>query len=104
MHQGDIWWANLPSPVGRRPVVLLSRNEAYRVRSSVAVALVTSTVRKIPVEVPLGPAEGLPRVCVANLDTIITIAKNSLEARLCALSDSKWKEVVSALKFALDIV
>lgn len=104
MRQGEIWWANLPKPVGRRPVLLLSRDEAYRVRSSVTVAIVTSTIRKIPVEVELGAAEGLPRACVANLDMIITIEKASLDTRLCVLTDSKWKEVVAAIKFALDLV
>ena len=30
MRQFEIWWANLPAPAGRRPVLLLSRNDAYR--------------------------------------------------------------------------
>ena len=38
MKRGEVWWANLPKPVGRRPVVLLSRNAAYAVRASVTVA------------------------------------------------------------------
>lgn len=74
MQQGDIWWADLAPPVGRRPVLLLSRNEAYRVRSSVTVAIVTTIVRNIPSEVLLGPDDGLPKICVANLDTILTRA------------------------------
>ena len=102
MRQGEIWWANLPKPVGKRPVLLLSRNEAYKVRSSITVAIVTTTIRSIPPEVPLGSAEGLPRACVANLDTIMTIEKSSLHIRICVLTDDKWKEVIAALKFALD--
>ena len=54
MQRGEVWWAELPSPIGRRPVVLLSRDEAYAVRNAVTVAEVTSTVRGIPVEVELG--------------------------------------------------
>jgi mRNA interferase MazF len=103
VRQGEIWWASLPKPIGRRPVVLLSRNEAYKIRSSVTVAIVTSTIRQIPAEVSLGPAQGLPKACVANLDTIITIEKASLHARLCVLTDSKWDETITALKFALDL-
>jgi mRNA interferase MazF len=38
MRRGEVWWANLPKPVGRRPVVLLSRNAAYPVGASVTVA------------------------------------------------------------------
>ena len=94
----------MPKPVGRRPVLLLSRNEAYRVRTSVTVAIITSTIRKIPVEVPLGASEGLPKTCVVNLDTIMTIEKASLDTHLCTLGDVKWQDVVAALKFALDLI
>lgn len=103
MRQGEVWWANLPKPVGRRPVVLLSRNEAYLVRTSVTVAIVTRTKRNIPVEVKLGTEDGLPKLCVCNLDTIITIAKDSLEERICTLTPLKWRQIVIALKFALNI-
>jgi mRNA interferase MazF len=53
MLRGEIWWAKLPPPVGRRPVRLLSRNEAYTVRNAVTVAEVNTTIRGIPVEVEL---------------------------------------------------
>jgi hypothetical protein len=68
MKRGEVWWADLPPPTGRRPVVLLSRDEAYAVRALVTVASVTTRIRSIPAEVPLGPEDGLPRDCVANLD------------------------------------
>jgi len=103
MKQGEIWWSNLPSPVGRRPVLLLSRNEAYRVRSAVTVAIVTSTIRNIPSEVRLGPADGMPKICVANLDTILTIRKSSIDSRICSLSEMKWMSIVQALKFVFAI-
>jgi mRNA interferase MazF len=61
MQRGEVWWAKLPSPIGRRPVVLLSRDEAYAVRNAVTVAEVTSTVRGIPVEVELGPEDVFQR-------------------------------------------
>jgi len=69
MRQGDVWWAELPAPSGRRPVVLLTRNEAYAFRELVTVAPVTTHIRRIPTEVALGK-DGLPRQCVASLDTI----------------------------------
>lgn len=103
MRQGEVWWANLPAPVGRRPVVLLSRNESYLVRTSVTVAIVTSTMRDIPVEVRLGKEDGLPKDCVCNLDTMLTIAKDSLESHLCTLSTKKWKAIVGSIKFAFNI-
>ena len=103
MKRGEIWWAELPRPAGRRPVILLSRDEAYEVRRLVTVAPVTTRVRGIPVEVPLGPKDGLPRECVANLDTITTIPKDALRERLTVLSRSKMAAVDAALRFALGL-
>ncbi len=103
MRRGEIWWAELPSPTGRRPVLLLSRNEAYAVRELVTVAPVTTRMRHIASEVPLGPGDGLPRPCVVNLDTITTIARRSLRGRLTTLSSEKLKEAEAALHFALGL-
>lgn len=103
MKRGEIWWAELPRPAGRRPVILLSRDEAYEVRRLVTVAPVTTRVRGIPVEVPLGPKDGMPRECVANLDTVITIPKDTLRERLTVLSRPKMAAVDAALRFALGL-
>ena len=101
MKRGEVWWANLPPPIGRRPVVLLSRDEAYPIRNAVTVAEVTTTVRRIPVEVSLGPADGLPKTCVTNLDTIATIRKELLEERIALLRKEKIDQINTAIKFAL---
>lgn len=103
MRRGEVWWAKLPLPVGRRPVVLLSRDEAYAVRNAVTVAEVTSTIRGIPVEVELGLDDGLPKKCVVNLDTIVTIRKDLLIERIAILRDEKIEQINSAVKFALSI-
>ena len=101
MRRGEVWWAELPLPIGRRPVVLLSRDEAYSVRNAVTAAEVTSTKRGIPVEASLGPEDGLPKKCVVNLDTIVTIRKELLIERITILGDEKIEEINSAIKFAL---
>ncbi|MBN2076980.1 MAG: type II toxin-antitoxin system PemK/MazF family toxin [Dehalococcoidales bacterium] len=101
MKRGEIWWAELGAPAGRRPVLLLSRNEAYLVRELVTVAPVTTRIRNIPSEVPLGLEDGLSKSCVINLDTISTIAKTSLSERLTILSTEKVKAAETALHFAL---
>ena len=84
-------------------MLLLSRNEAYAVRELVTVAPVTTRIRRIASEVPLGPEDGLPRPCVANLDSITTIPKRSLRDRLTLLSPEKRREVEAALHFALGL-
>ena len=101
MRRGEIWWAELEPPAGRRPVVLLSRNEAYSVRKLVVIAPVTTRVRHIPSEVYLGTDDGMPQDCVANLDIITTIPKDCLQKWLTTLSPKKLKEVESAIRFTL---
>ena len=103
MERGEVWWADLPKPVGRRPVVILSRNRAIQVRDYITVAEVTTTIRHIPVEVKLGLEDGLPKTCVANLDVINTVPKKLLSERVAILKPSKIKSVEEALKFALDL-
>lgn len=101
MKRCEVWWAKQPEPIGIRPVVLLSRDEAYNVRNAVTVAQVTSTIRDIPVEVRLNKNDGLPQECVANLDTITTIRKSILRERICSLRVEKAREIDRAIKFAL---
>lgn len=103
MRRGEVWWANVNKPVGRRPVVLLSRDAAYAVRESVTVAPVTRTIHNIPVEVRLGKADGMPTECVVNLDGILTISKKDLDRILTTLPSSKMALVDQAIKFALNL-
>ena len=103
MKRGEIWWAELEPPAGRRPVVLLSRDEAYAVRSLIIVAPITTRIRHIASEVLLGTDDGMTRDCVANLDTITTIPKDCLRDRLTSLSPQKLKEVEAAIYFALGL-
>jgi len=103
MRRGEVWWADLPPPAGRRPVVLLSRDSAYRVRSAVTVAPVTRTIRNIPVEVPLDQRDGLSARCVVNADDLTTIERALLKQRIAALSPEKLQRLEEAIRFALDL-
>jgi mRNA interferase MazF len=103
MLRGEIWLAKLPPPIGRPPVLLLSRHEAYAVRNAVTVAEVTTTKRGIPVEVLLNQEDGMPKPCVINLDTLATIRKDLLETRITIISDEKMALVNKAIKFALAV-
>ena len=98
--RGEIWWADLEK---RRPVVLLSRDEAYEIRGLVTVAPVTTRNRNLSVEIQLGKGEGLPKTCVANLDVITTIPKRSLVERIAMLPAKKLEALDDALRFALGL-
>ncbi len=81
--------------------MLVSRNEAYEVRSLVLVAPATTTIRGYAVEVRVGKREGLPRRCVVNCDWIVTLPKEDLLERAGALAGTKLHELDDALRFAL---
>lgn len=102
LKQYEIRWANLPLPIGRRPVLLLTRTPAYAYLAKVIVAEVTTTVRGIPQEVPLGRREGLDRPSVANVDNIHVVAKVRIGDLLGTLPDDRHREVKRALGYALD--
>ncbi|MCK6553658.1 type II toxin-antitoxin system PemK/MazF family toxin [Candidatus Binatia bacterium] len=101
MRQYEIRWANLPAPIGRRPVLLLTRTPAYAYLNKVIVAEVTTTIRDIAQEVPLGPEEGLDRLSVANLDNLHVVAKAILGARLGGIAPRRQREIKRALGHAL---
>lgn len=103
MRQYELWWAELPEPIGRRPVLLLSRNQAYRILRRVTVAEISTTIRNIPVEVELGPDEGLVRDSVANLDNIHAVAISRLSSKIGELSAERAWDVERAIGFVFDI-
>lgn len=101
VKQYEVWWANLPAPAGRRPVLLLSRETAYTYLNKFLAVEITSTVRRIAVEVPLGPSEGLPKSCVANCDNIRTISKSALMKRIGRLAPARASELKRAVGHAI---
>ena len=102
MKQYEIRWADLPAPIGRRPVLLLTRTPAYEYLNKVIVAELTTTIRGIPQEVRLGRREGLRQPCVANLDNVHVVLKRLLGERAGALAPARHAEVKRALGHALD--
>lgn len=101
MTQYELWWAELALPVGRRPVLLLSRAPAYHYLSRIIIAEVSTTIRDIPQEVLLGRREGLAKPCVASLDNVHVVPKTNLVERIGALSGAKQRAVKRALGCAL---
>lgn len=100
-RQFEIWWARLPEPVGRRPLLLLGRSAAFAYLDRLLVVEVTTTVRGIPQEVRLGKQEGLPVRCVANLDAIRTVPRGCLVSKAGAVSMRRQVEVKRALGHVL---
>jgi mRNA interferase MazF len=101
LKQYEIWWAELPKPAGRRPFLLLSRDDAYEFLNKFVAAEITTTVRQIPIEVRPDSAEGLPKRCVVNCDNLRTIPKHLLTKRIGKLPSSRIADVKRAVGYAL---
>jgi len=101
VKQYELRWANLPAPIGRRPVLLLTRTPAYAYLNKVIVGEVTSTVRKIPQEVAIGRREGLRHASVVNLDNLHVVPTACLGDRIGVVAPGREREVKRALGHAL---
>jgi mRNA interferase MazF len=81
-------------------MLILSRSEAIPVLNEVTTAVVTRTIRGIPTEVRLGPADGMPEECVVNLDNLRHIPRAFLANPIATLSGPRMHEVCRALAIA----
>jgi mRNA interferase MazF len=102
VKQYEIWWAELPKPARRRPVLLLSRDDAYGVLNKFMAAEITATIRQIPIEVRLGEAEGMGKPCVVNFDNLRTISKVHLVKKISRIPARRVAEVKRAVGYALN--
>ena len=84
-------------------MVVVTRGRAIPVLANVTVAAVTGTIRDLPTEVPLGPAQGLARDCVVNCDNLFTIPKRALGRLRGELDPASIDRLRSALRTALDV-
>ena len=101
-RRGEVWWCGLPE-IGRRPVVVLSRDVAIPRLGRALVAPCTTTIRHLPSEVVLDPgADPVPLVSAVNLDSVESVSVGVLVDRLGRLSDDRMREVCHALSVAVD--
>ena len=101
-RRGELWWCELPQ-VGRRPVVVLSRDVAIPRLGRTLVAPCTTTVRGIPSEVLLEPGEDpVPRRSAVNLDSVESVSLGVLVERMGTLTTGRMAQICQALEIAVD--
>ena len=100
--RGEVWWCEM-ADIGRRPVVVLSRDAVIPRHRRTLVAPCTTTIRGLGSEVRLEPGDDpVPLVSVVNLDSVESVSVAALVTRLGRLSDVRMDEVCQALAIALD--
>jgi mRNA interferase MazF len=99
--RGEIWWCEL-AEVGRRPVVVLSRDAAIPRLRRTLIGPCTTRIRGIPSEVLLEPGEEpIPLTSVVNLDSVESVPLGTLVERLGRLSDDRMRQICRALEIAV---
>ena len=110
ISQGEIWWADLPAPVGsgpgfRRPVVVVQGDALNRSRLATAVCVpLTSNLRwaDAPGNVLLAArTTGLPRDSVANASQVVALDRSLLDERAGRLPRAKLELLLSGLDVVL---
>jgi mRNA interferase MazF len=100
--RGEVWWCE-PLQIGRRPVVVLSRDVAIPRLRRALVAPCTTTIRGLSSEVVLEPdSDPVPRLSAVNLDSVESVSIGVLVERLGRLSDDRMREICEALEIAVD--
>lgn len=101
-RRGEVWWCELPE-IGRRPVVVLSRDAVLPRHRRALIAPCTTTIRGLASEVVLEPGDDpVPLRCAVNLDSVESVSLAVLVERLGRLGDGRMREVCAALAIAVD--
>lgn len=100
--RGEVWWCEMVA-IGRRPVVVLSRDAVIPRHRRALVAPCTTTIRGLVSEVVLEPGDDpVPRRSAVNLDSVESVSLAVLVDRLGRLSDTRMRQVCTALAVAVD--
>lgn len=100
--RAEVWWCE-PADIGRRPVVVLSRDALIPRHRRALVAPCTTTIRGLVSEVALEPGEDpVPRRCAVNLDSIESVSVAVFVERIGRLADRRMRQICDALAVAVD--
>lgn len=97
--RGEVWWSE-DEQLGRRPVLVLSRQAVLPVLARPLVAPLTTRVRGLPTEVALDADDGVPQPCVVSLDNVQPLVASVLVERITLLGPARMMAVCEALAVA----
>jgi mRNA interferase MazF len=86
-----------------RPVVVLTRELVRPHLARVTVAPITTTIRGLSTEVPVGPANGLDQACVVSCDNIVTVPTSTLGRQIGYLLPAQEAALTAAIHAAFDL-
>ena len=110
MRRGEVWWADLPDPVGsgpgmKRPVLVIQANPFNESHiATVIVSIITSNLglADFPGNVRISKAEsGLPKPSVVNVSQLLTIDRGLLIERVKILPVSCLHRIDEGVRLVL---
>ena len=103
MNRGDVWQIDLGGRKGKRPVVILTRQNVLEYLNKVTVAEVTTKDKGYPTEVFIGQKANLTKPSFVQTDNIQTVPKQRLFKYMGTLDSGTMKEVSKRVVLALEL-
>lgn len=100
VSRGEVWWYEEPSEK-RRPLLILTRDEAIPLLRQVLAVPATGRSRGIPTEVGLDQADGMPTTCVLSIDNTRLAHTALFTGFITRLGPERMEQVCQALRNAI---
>jgi mRNA interferase MazF len=103
MNRGDIWLIDLGGTAGKRPVLIVTRQNVLEYLNKVTVTEITTKGKGYPTEVFIGQKGNLPVTSFVQTDNIHTVPKDKLIKYLGTLDSAVMTEISVKLILALEL-
>ncbi len=103
MNRGDIWFIDLGGKSGKRPVVIVTRQNVIEHLNKVAVVEITTKGKGYPTEVYIDQKGNLSIPSFVQTDNIHTVPKNRLVKYVGTLDASIMMEISVKIILALGL-
>jgi len=103
MNRGDVWLIDLGRRIGRRPVVVLTRQNVLQYVNKVTVAEITTKGKGFPTEIDIDQKANLPKSSFIQADNVHTVPKQRLDKYVGTLDPETMREVSRKVILALEL-
>jgi mRNA-degrading endonuclease toxin of MazEF toxin-antitoxin module len=103
MNRGDVWLIDLGGRIGRRPVVILTRQKVLHLVNKVTVVEITTRGKGYPTEIDIDQKANLPKSSFVHADGLHTVPKQRLEKYVGTVDSELMREVSRKVVLALEL-
>lgn len=103
MNRGDVWLIDLGGRIGRRPVVVLTRQNVLQYVNKVTVAEITTKGKGYPTEIDIDQKANLPKSSFVQADNVHTVPKQKLARYVGTLDRETMREISRKVVLALEL-